>query len=214
MGNNTSASKRNPVDNAQLEQNSLRIAMWLNLFMGVAGICASFASHSDALLVDGLYSAVNFGAAIVAIMVGRSISRAPDRRRPFGYDADEAIYVVFRSLTLLGIISFAALSASEKIFTYLRGGSIPELIFGPIVIYMLAMVSICAFLAILHYRNWKKTNKQSEILLTEARAAVIDGVMSAGAGGVLVLVPFLEGTPFFDFLSLALCICLTFPSMS
>ena len=34
--------------------------------MAVAGVVASFLSNSDALLVDGLYSGVNFVSAIIA----------------------------------------------------------------------------------------------------------------------------------------------------
>ncbi|MGI9371082.1 MAG: cation transporter [Hyphomicrobiales bacterium] len=183
-----------PEERAKIERRSLNLSMWLNAVMGISGIVAATASRSDALLVDGLYSAVNFGAAIVAIFVGRSIARAPDRSRPFGYDADEAIYVVFRSLTLLGIISFAALSALVKIITYAQGGDVPELVFGPIVIYMVSMVIICGFLTFWHRYNWKKAGKQSDILVTESRAALVDGVISAGAGGALVSVPLLSGT--------------------
>ena len=177
-----------------IEQRSLALAKWGNLFMCVAGVVAALASRSDALLVDGLYSGVNFLAAIVAAFVGRSILRAPDRQRPFGYEADEAIYVTFRSLTLLGIITFAAINAVIKITTYATGGAIPDLIFGPIQVYMVAMVATCAFLAFWHYRSWAKTGRQSDILKTESRAAIIDGVISAGAGSALLAVTFLTGT--------------------
>jgi predicted Co/Zn/Cd cation transporter (cation efflux family) len=177
-----------------IEQRSLNLAKWANLFMAIAGITAAWASRSDALLVDGLYSGVNFFAAMIAVQVGRSIARAPDRRRPFGYDADEAIYITFRSLTLLGIIVFAVFNSSEKILVYATGDVVPELILGPIVIYAAAMVAICAFLAFWHHRSWTRTGRQSEILKTESRAAIVDGVLSAGTGTALVLVPFLKGT--------------------
>lgn len=186
-----------------IEQRSFNLAKWANLFMAVAGVTAAWASRSDALLVDGLYSGVNFFAAIIAVQVGRSIARAPDRRRPFGYDADEAIYITFRSLTLLGIIVFASFNSVEKILAYLGGGSVPELILGPIAIYALVMVAICAFLAFWHHRSWKRTGKQSEILKTESRAAIVDGVLSAGAGLALVLTPFLRETPLANLIPIA-----------
>ena len=53
-------------DTARFEQRSLTTGMWANLLMGVAGIVAAQLSNSDALLVDGLYSAVNFVSAIIA----------------------------------------------------------------------------------------------------------------------------------------------------
>ena len=181
---------------AQIESESLSIGKWGNLFMAFAGILAAWASRSDALLVDGLYSGVNFLAAIVASRVGLSIARQADQKRPFGYDADEAIYVTFRSMALIGILAFAMFNAISKIITYAMGGSVPALNFGPILVYVVLMVSICAALAILHHWSYVKTGRRSEVLVTERRAAIVDGVLSAGAGIALLLVPFLKGTSF------------------
>jgi len=83
---------------APIERRSLEIGKWGNLLMAVAGVVASFLSHSDALLVDGLYSGVNFVSAILAAKITTVVARPADRRYPFGYDAHEALYVTFRSL--------------------------------------------------------------------------------------------------------------------
>ncbi len=181
---------------AQLERDSLETGKWGNLFMACAGIVAAWASNSDALLVDGLYSGVNFLSAIVAARVGMSILRQPDQKRPFGYDADEAIYVTFRSMALIGILAFAMFNAVSKIIRYSLGGEVPALNFGPILLYVVAMVTICAGLALLHHRTYVKTGQRSEVLVTERRAAIIDGVLSGAAGFALLMVPFLKGTAF------------------
>jgi len=179
----------------QHEKRSLSVGMWANLFMGVAGVVAYQLSHSDALLVDGLYSAVNFFSAIIAGRVAISVLRKPDQKRPFGYEVDEAIYVLFRSLVLLGILVFAGVASGGKIITYLRGGEVPELIFGPIAVYSVAMAVICFGLAILHDYYWKKTGKRSDILKTERTASIVDGFISAGTGAALLGVTLLRGTP-------------------
>lgn len=177
-----------------VEKRSLTVGKWANLVMAVAGVGAAWASHSDALLVDGLYSGVNFLSAVVATRVGMAVARQPDARRPFGYEADEALYVTFRSMTLIGILAFAMFTAVTKILTYWAGGDVPALNFGPIQVYVLAMVAICAWLAYRHHRAYVETGRTSELLLTERRAAIIDGVLSAGAGVALLLIPFLQGT--------------------
>ena len=169
--------------------------MWANLVMGVSGVTASVLSNADALMVDGLYSGVNFLSAIVAVRVAVSLVQAPDRRRPFGYDANESLYVLFRSLVLLGIMLFAAFNAGRKIFAYLSGSTVPELHFGPIAAYSIIMVAICGALAFWHDFNWRKTGRRSEILKTERTAAIVDGFLSAGAGGALLAVNLLRGTP-------------------
>lgn len=177
------------------EQRSLTIGMWANLVMGISGVVAAQLSNSEALLVDGLYSGVNFLSAIIAGKVAASVMRSPDHKSPFGYEADESLYVLFRSLVLLGILFFAGFSALNTIIHYARGGEVAELVHGPIIIYMSAMVFLCFGLAAIHGYNWKKTGKRSEILKTERLASIVDGYISAGAGGALLAVTFLEGTP-------------------
>ena len=167
---------------------------WANLLMAVSGIVAAYASRSDALLVDGLYSGVNFVSAIIAARISIAVSRPADRRYPFGYDAYEALYVKYRSLVLIGIMAFAVFGALSKIVTYLSGGQVPELVFGPILIYSVVMITICFTLAFWHRYNWKRSGSRSDILKTESRAAVVDGIISAGAGGGLLSAALLRGT--------------------
>ena len=75
----------------EIEQRSLAIAKWANLFMGAAGITAAIGSHASALMLDGLSSGVNFVAAILAARVAASIEQKPNALRPFGYEIDEAM---------------------------------------------------------------------------------------------------------------------------
>jgi predicted Co/Zn/Cd cation transporter (cation efflux family) len=184
-----------PNSDLQYEKRSLSVGMWANLLMGAAGITAAQLSNSDALMVDGLYSGVNFCSAIIAGRVASSLLKPADKRMPFGYDANEALYILFRSLVLLGILMFAGFNSLRKIITYVNGGDVPELQFGPIAIYMVFMVAICAGLAAGHHHNWSKTGRRSEILLTEKTASIVDCVISAGAGAALLSVTLLRGTP-------------------
>lgn len=178
-----------------IEARSLHVGKWGNLVMAVAGVVASILSNSDALLVDGLYSGVNFISAILAAKIAATVAQPPDRRYPFGYDAHEALYVAFRSLVLLGITAFAVISAVGKIVAYVSGKEVPELQFGPILVYAAAMVAICLALAAWHRFNWRRSGERSEILNTESRAAVIDGVISGGVGGGFLASMLLGGTP-------------------
>jgi predicted Co/Zn/Cd cation transporter (cation efflux family) len=176
------------------ELRALAVNKWANLGMAVAGVVAAITSRSDALMVDGLYSAVNFVSAIIAMRISQRIGLPPDRGRPWGYGFEESLYVTFRSLVLVGILAFAAFAGAGKIFTFLTGGDVPELVFGPIVIYSISMVVICLSLAFYHHRAFVKTGKTSSILKTESRAALIDGAISLGSGAALISLPFLADT--------------------
>ena len=179
---------------SKFEKRSFILARWANLVMLIAGVVTAWLSHADALLVDGLYSGVNFISSLVAARVGESVMRPSSKSRPFGYYVNEAIYVSFRSMILLGIMVFATVSAISKILAYASGNKVPELFFGAIVFYSIAMVAICLGSAYFHHRNWLKTGKRSDILKTECQASIIDSSISAGLGLAYALAPLLKGT--------------------
>lgn len=177
-----------------IERRALGIGKWANLFMAFAGLLTAWLSRSDAMLVDGLYSAVNFVSAIAAARIGARVGLPPTRARPWGHDFDEVLYVTFRSLILIGVLVFAAVVSGMKIWTFFSGGSVPELVFGPIAVYAVVIVTICLGLAVNFHVAYRRTGKRSAILKTEARAALIDGALSLGSGAALLSLPFLEGT--------------------
>lgn len=190
------ASTRGKTLTHPAESKALATGKWASLVMCASGILAAYLSNSDALLVDGLYSGVNFFAAVIAARVAGAVARPADRHYPFGYDALEALYVTFRSLVLAGILVFAVFGAGQKILIYLSGGQVRELIYGPILVYSAAMVLICLGLAARYHRAWLAGGRQSALLQAERRAALVDGIMSAGAGAALVSSPLLLGTRF------------------
>ena len=154
--------------------------------MAIAGVVTAYLSRSDAILIDGLFSGVNFASAIIAARVGAIVLLPPDRDHPWGYESYEALYVMFRSLVLVGVTVFAGFGAAEKILAYSFGEEPPELVLGPIVIYTIAMSVICFGLAAWHRSNWTQSGKQSEVLKIESKASLIDGYISAGAGAALM----------------------------
>jgi predicted Co/Zn/Cd cation transporter (cation efflux family) len=109
-----------PLDARQIEIRSLRIGIYASACMAVAGICVHVLSGSYALLLDGLYSAVMVGSGLVASRISRNVVRPPDRAYPYGYDGQEALYVLFRSLVLIGVLSFAAISGLCTLIDYAR----------------------------------------------------------------------------------------------
>ncbi|WP_170759565.1 cation transporter [Ruegeria lacuscaerulensis] len=166
----------------QLESRSLIVAMVGNLFMGAAGILAGILSNSNAIMMDGLYSMIGFGSAYLGRRISFRIDAGPDKRRPFGYAADEAIFSTFRSLSLLGLVLFAITNATKNIYSYFNG-MVPEpLVFAPMFVYFAAIGLTCIFLWAFHYFTWRQTGKSSSILRLESKAALFDGLFTAAAG--------------------------------
>lgn len=181
------------------EQRSLSIAKWANLLMGVLGVAAALLANASALLLDGLFSGVGFLAAVFAGRVAQSVRRSPDALRPFGYEIDEAVYVLFRSLVLIGIILVAAFDAAAKIVRYVAGEAIPVVNLDWVFVYVLVMMVICFGLAAWHHHNWRATKGRSELLRAERSGAIVDGVLSLGAGVAFAIIGALRGTAL-DFL--------------
>ena len=177
-----------------IERRSLRIGVLASALMAVAGIAVHVISGSYALLLDGLYSAVMVGSGLVAARISRNVVRPPDRAYPYGYDGQEALYVLFRSLLLIGVLSFAAVSAFSTVIEYSFGQPVTTVRLGPVAWYSIAMVASCWGLAWRHHRDWQRTGCQSQILLTEAKAARLDGLISGLTGLALLGAPLLTGT--------------------
>jgi len=178
-----------------IEQRALSVGKWGNLFMGVAGVIAAWLSHSQALLMDGLFSAIGFVSAVLAARVSLSASLPPDDRRPLGYAADESIYKMFRSLSLICLVVFATANALLNIVAYASGDHIPELQYGPIIVYFVVIIIACTAIAANHHFAWKKTGSRSDVLKLETRAAVFDGMVTLAAAIGLGVMPFLKGGP-------------------
>jgi len=177
-----------------IERRSLKVGVMASAVMAVAGIGVHVISGSYALLLDGLYSAVMVGSGLVAARVSRNVVRPPDRAYPYGYDGQEALYVLFRSLVLIGVLSFAAISALSTVVDYANGRPVMPVRLGPVAWYSLAMVVICWALAWRHQHDWAITGRHSQILLTEAKAARVDGLISGLTGLALLGTPLLRGT--------------------
>jgi divalent metal cation (Fe/Co/Zn/Cd) transporter len=181
-----------PQETGHIEARALTIGMWGNLFMGGGGVLAAVLSNSQAILVDGLFSLIGFGAAIVGRRISRNADAAPDKYRPLGYAADEAIFTTFRSLSLLGLVAFALTSSAMAIYSYLGGGEPRELVFAPMIVYFAVIGATCGLLWFFHHRAWKRTGQRSDVLRIESRAAAFDGLITLAAGFGLLAIQLLR----------------------
>ena len=179
----------------RIEQRSLRFGIGANALMTLAGFVAHVLTGSSALLLDGLYSGVLVGSSLIASRISRNVVRPPDRAWPYGYEGQEALYVLFRSLVLLGVIGFGFSSSCSTLIDWWRGAAIPPLTLEPVAAYTAAVSGLCWLLSWRHFRDWRRTGRISLLLLTEARNARIDALITACTGLALLATPLLQSTP-------------------
>ncbi|WP_193789558.1 cation transporter [Salipiger sp. CCB-MM3] len=188
-------AERNLGTKQRLESRSLGVAMWGNLFMALAGLVAGVLSNSNAILMDGLFSLIGFGSALLARRITGRINAGPDKARPLGYAADEAIFSTFRALSLLGLLLFAVTNAIRNIYNYIAGMTPEPLNFAPMIFYFTIIALTCAVLWAFHYFTWRRTGKASAILRLEAKAALFDGVITVAAGAGLAAIYYFRDGP-------------------
>lgn len=181
--------------NQAAEARALTLGTIGNAIGALSALIFYLRSGSDALLLDGLYTAVMAGASVIAGQVSRAALQPRSRAYPFGASGQEPLYVLFRTLVLLGIIAFAVISASGKVLTYLQGGSIPLVRLDGLVWYFSAMVLLNLWLWQVFRRSWQICGHNSDMLRGMAVSARFDALISAGTGIALLGSPLLLGTP-------------------
>jgi predicted Co/Zn/Cd cation transporter (cation efflux family) len=177
------------------EIRALQLGTLGNSIGAVAALVFYLRSGSDALLLDGLYTAVMAGASVIAGQVNRSALQPRSLAYPFGASGQEPLYVLFRTLVLLGIIAFAMVSAIGKILTAVQGGAIPAVQLDGLGWYFSAMVLLNLWLWGVFVRSWSNGGGNNDMLRGMAISARFDALISAGTGIALVGSPLLLATP-------------------
>ena len=182
-----------------IERQSIRIGILANLVMALSGWGVYYLSGSQALLLDGNMSFILFLSSIVALKIAE-IKAVRSETFPFGLFVTEALYSLVKGLLLLGVIISAFTSNGGKILQYLAGEPIAMIKTGPIIYYAVAMVAICWGLSAFYYIQNKKLQGNSSMLAVDQKASLIDGVLSASTGAVLVVIGYIEQGSSWDFL--------------
>ena len=177
------------------ETRALSLGTLGNAIGALSALVFYLRSGSDALLLDGLYTAVMAGASVIATQVSRAALQPRSRAYPFGASGQEPLYVLFRTLVLLGIIAFAMVSAAGKVLSYVQGGAIPVVRLDGLGWYFAAMVLLNLWLWQVFKASWRSSGGNSDMLRGMAISARFDALISAGTGIALLGSPLLLGTP-------------------
>ena len=165
-------AQADPPTSTDREVRALRFSMFGYLGMGVIGGTFALLTGSEAILLDGAYSTLNFLAAIAASRVARLLARPADDAFPIGYVYFEPAVNTIRGLFILGICLFAFFSALNAL---LHGGR--ALSPGLGVAYGVLSAVLCVLMALNQRRLAKR--HASPLLDVDARNWFVDGIFSA-----------------------------------
>ncbi len=167
------------------ESSTLAFSAFMALLIGCAGITATLASNSQAILLDGLFNLIYFSVALVTIKVSKLASRPDSESYPFGYSYFESLVNLCKGLLILGVSIFALVDAIAALLT---GGR--EISAGLAVIYALFATAACSLTAWVMHRSQRHVS--SPLVAGDKLNWLVNSIISAAVLAAFCLVMLFE----------------------
>ncbi|UTA80704.1 cation diffusion facilitator family transporter [Halomonas sp. XH26] len=167
------------------ESSTLAFSAFMALLIGCAGITATLASNSQAILLDGLFNLIYFSVALVTIKVSKLASRPDSESYPFGYSYFESLVNLCKGLLILGVSIFALVDAIAALLT---GGR--EISAGLAVIYALFATAACSLTAWVMHRS--QCHVSSPLVAADKLNWLVNSIISAAVLAAFCLVMLFE----------------------
>lgn len=163
------------------EASTLAFSAFMALLIGSAGIIATLASNSQAILLDGLFNLIYFSVALVTIKVSKLASRPDSESYPFGYSYFESLVNLCKGLLILGVSIFALVDAVAALLTGGRAISA-----GLAVLYALFATAACSLTAWVMHRSQRRVS--SPLVAADKLNWVVNSVISGAVLAAFCLV--------------------------
>ena len=167
------------------EKNGIIISLYGALFLAILGISFSFATGSQAVLLDGIFNCISVFTAWFALKISKMMDEPFSERLPAGYVAFEPFYILIKGVIVFGL---SATVMVTSILTLLSGGN--ELKLGVVVIYI-AIASVANIAIYLIVKN-KTKNSSSPMLIVEKDNWFINMLVTLSIAASFVIVILLK----------------------
>lgn len=160
------------------ERKALIVSIIGALIIAALGIVFSVLTHSNAILLDGIFSLIGFATALVALRISTLVLQQDDTHYQFGYGGFEPLFNLLKGVVIAFIGVFAFTDAINSI---LSGGRPVQA--GIALIYAI-LVGIACFIVALYLRAMAKKTL-SPLVELDSKNWIIDGLLT-----VAVLIAF------------------------
>lgn len=194
------------------EGGVLRTSIAMTLLVAMIGVGFGLASGSFSIVFDGVYSLVDAGMSLLALVVVRLItsyaksedlSSALRERFTMGFWHLEPMVIALNGILLIGVAVYALINAISSL---LEGGR--DLAFGTAVAYAIVTVIACVTIAIIEMRANRRL--RSDFLAMDIKAWLMSGgitgalLVAFGLGYLIQDTPLQWLSPYIDPAALAL----------
>lgn len=167
------------------EQRYLSLSLAATLFVAAFGVVMGLVSRSSAIVFDGIYSLVDSGMTLVALLVSHLILRATSTGRA-GRRLGERFNMGLWHLEPLLVALYALMLMSVAVYAFLNGvkglsGGGQVVAFGPALVYAATTLVVCVAMAMFGRRR-------NRVLVSDLIALDTKGwIMSGGITGALLV---------------------------
>lgn len=140
--------------------------------MAISGIGFALVSHSEAILLDGVFSTIGMFLSLLTLKIAELVRRPDDEHFHFGYAHFTPLLNLIKALLMVVLCVFALISAIEAA---IGGGR--ELALGYAVVYGVIATFACLASALILKRAAKRLN--SELVSVDAQSWVVDTAISS-----------------------------------
>ncbi|MEO1090913.1 MAG: cation diffusion facilitator family transporter [Pseudomonadota bacterium] len=192
----------------QTEKGALRLSATAALLVGTIAIGFSFATDSQAILLDGLFNVTYFLTALLTLKVAELVAKPDDEEYPFGYAYFEPLINGVKGVLLLGISMLALLDSVDALF---EGGRM--IVVGPAIGYGVFATAVCTTAAVLLHRAHRKTG--SPLVGADAANWMVNGAISGAVLLTFATIPLVEAagwsavTPYVDPLAVTIVVLIS-----
>ncbi len=171
------------------EFSALIIGLILNFVSTFVGFIFFIQTHSNAILLDAVISLILFLTTIISMIVSNTVNKKESKKYPLGRYAIENMFLLFRSLMMIGTVMFSIVDSFFEIFNFFIDDT--EVLYDAtniqLIVYGILMTSLCFAITIVYYIFSKKKEGGSEILRLEFKASIYDGLVSFCAISCLLI---------------------------
>ena len=172
---------------SEIEQKALRYTLWGNIGITLVGVVFALWTRSEAIFLDGLFSAIHLAISLLSLRISQLIQRPGDDNYPFGYAMFEPFLNMGKGLVIVLVALFALFSATEAL---LSGGRSVEA--GIALWYAVLAASTCLIVAYVQKRF--AIASQSQILDRDFKNWLIDGAVNTAVAIAFTTMLLLKGT--------------------
>lgn len=159
----------------EVEKKAIKLVLIGDILMAVLGWTFYYFTHSQAILMDGVYPFIDLVAGLLTLRVATLITKQASQNQPFGYAIFEPLLNFIKGIMIMLVVIFATYASVHAIF---HGGR--DVVVDIAVLYAV-LASVLGFgLSYLLYRMNKTA--QSTLLDVDLQGWLIGSVLSLAVG--------------------------------